>query len=95
MKVALPYSAFKPLVSTANLRPLHYGDLDGSKAYVGIEAPVKADGTSAKLFRQGMLHAYGFNQAEARRNFRAAAELDPDCAMCFWGEAYAAGAAQA
>ncbi len=34
---------------------------------------------------------FGFNHAEAVRSFRAAQKLDPDCAMCFWGEALATG----
>ena len=35
--------------------------------------------------------AAGFNHAEAIRAFKAAQRLDPDCAMCFWGEALATG----
>ena len=34
---------------------------------------------------------YGFNHAEAARAFRAAQQLDPSCAMCYWGEALALG----
>ena len=33
----------------------------------------------------------GFNHMEAVRAFRAAQALDPECAMCLWGEAYALG----
>lgn len=44
-----------------------------------------------KYFDQGMVLAFGFNHAEAIRSFRAAQTLDPDCAMCFWGEALATG----
>jgi tetratricopeptide (TPR) repeat protein len=43
------------------------------------------------FFRQGLVYAYGFNHQEALRAFRRAKELDPDCAMCFWGEAYVLG----
>jgi tetratricopeptide (TPR) repeat protein len=43
------------------------------------------------FFRQGLIYAYGFNHQEALRAFRRAQELDPDCAMCFWGEAYVLG----
>ena len=32
-----------------------------------------------------------FNHAEAQRAFQAAQKLDPDCAMCFWGEALVLG----
>ncbi len=44
-----------------------------------------------RYFNQGMVLAFGFNHAESIRSFRAAQTLDPDCAMCFWGEALATG----
>ncbi|MFZ5557732.1 MAG: hypothetical protein ACOZDY_13605 [Pseudomonadota bacterium] len=44
-----------------------------------------------RYFNQGLIMAYGFNHAEARRAFRAAQALDPDCALCYWGEAYVLG----
>lgn len=44
-----------------------------------------------RYFDQGMIMAAGFNHAEGVRAFRAAQRLDPDCAMCFWGEALAIG----
>lgn len=44
-----------------------------------------------KYFNQGLRLAYGFNHAEARRAFRKAQKLDPECAMCFWGEALVLG----
>ena len=34
---------------------------------------------------------YAFNHDEAQRAFRKAQKLDPDCAMCFWGEALVLG----
>lgn len=42
-------------------------------------------------FNQGLNLAYGFNHAEARKSFQAAQQLDPQCAMCYWGEAYVLG----
>ena len=42
-------------------------------------------------FDQGLVLAFGFNHAEAIRSFQAAQRLDPECAMCFWGEALATG----
>jgi tetratricopeptide (TPR) repeat protein len=42
-------------------------------------------------FDQGMRLAYAFNHGEAQRAFRTAQKLDPDCAMCFWGEALVLG----
>ncbi len=44
-----------------------------------------------KWFDQGIQLLYGYNHDEAIRSFRQAAELDPSCAMAFWGEAYARG----
>ena len=42
-------------------------------------------------FDQGLRLAYGFNHAEAIRSFTRATELDPTCAMCYWGIALAYG----
>ena len=42
-------------------------------------------------FDQGLRLSYGFNHAEAIRAFREAQRLDPTCAVCWWGEAYAWG----
>jgi tetratricopeptide (TPR) repeat protein len=44
-----------------------------------------------RYFDQGLTLSYAFNHAEAIRSFRQAAAIDPDCAMCFWGMAYALG----
>ena len=44
-----------------------------------------------RYFDQGLRLAYGFNHAEAIRAFKAAQDIDPSCAMCFWGEAWALG----
>src|SRR5579863_6929540 len=42
-------------------------------------------------FDQGLAFLYAFNHDEAIRSFEAAAELDPHCAMAFWGIALANG----
>ncbi len=44
-----------------------------------------------QYFDQGLRLTYGFNHAEAIRSFTRAAELDPTCAMCYWGIALAYG----
>lgn len=44
-----------------------------------------------RYFGQGMAFAYGFNHAAAIASFREAQRLDPECAMCWWGEAFAHG----
>jgi tetratricopeptide (TPR) repeat protein len=44
-----------------------------------------------KYFDQGLTLSYAFNHAEAIRAFRQATSLDPKCAMCYWGIAFAYG----
>lgn len=44
-----------------------------------------------RYFDQGLVLAWAFNHAEAVRSFREAARRDPDCAMCYWGEALVLG----
>lgn len=44
-----------------------------------------------RYFDQGMRLAYAFNHGEAIRAFEEAARLDPECAICHWGIAYAYG----
>ena len=42
-------------------------------------------------FNQGLRLAYGFGRLDAAHSFRAAQLHDPDCAMCYWGEAWMLG----
>ena len=44
-----------------------------------------------RYFDQGLRLTYGFNHDEAVRSFERAVQLDPACAMCHWGVAYALG----
>ena len=44
-----------------------------------------------RWFNQGLILAWGFNFSAAEASFREAARLDPDCALCWWGAATAAG----
>jgi hypothetical protein len=54
--------------------------------------PVTTNSPRAQLFfNQGLNLTYGFNHREAGRSFREAARLDPDCALCFWGQALVLG----
>jgi tetratricopeptide (TPR) repeat protein len=63
-----------------------FGDLGA------LHRPVTTSSELAqRYFDQGLVLTYGFNHAEAIRSFREASRLDPTCAMCFWGEAYALG----
>lgn len=44
-----------------------------------------------RYFDQGLVLAWAFDFPEADRSFREALRLDPQCAMCAWGVAYARG----
>ncbi len=44
-----------------------------------------------KWFDQGLVLYFGFNHEAAIASFKKAAELDPACAMAFWGQAISAG----
>jgi tetratricopeptide (TPR) repeat protein len=44
-----------------------------------------------RYFDQGLVLYFAFNHQEATRSFTAASELDPRCAMAYWGIAMCAG----
>jgi hypothetical protein len=44
-----------------------------------------------RYFDQGLTLCWAFNHPEAIRSFQRAAKLDPDCAMAYWGLAFAYG----
>ncbi len=44
-----------------------------------------------RYFNQGLVLSFAFNHAESIRSFKAAQKLDPNCAMCYWGEALSRG----
>jgi tetratricopeptide (TPR) repeat protein len=71
--------------STASKTPL-YTNLGNYHHQITTTAP-----DAQRYFNQGLTLSYAFNHAEAIRSFRQAAALDPDCAMCYWGVAYALG----
>ena len=52
--------------------------------HVPITTPVSL---AQRYFDQGMRLLYGFNHGEAIRSFNHAAQLDSNCAMCYWGVA--------
>jgi tetratricopeptide (TPR) repeat protein len=67
----------------ARARLLNAGDYRGPPASRNVEAQ--------RFFDQGLLFGWGFNFPEAVRSFRAASQLDPQCALCRWGIAWALG----
>ena len=44
-----------------------------------------------QYFDQGVQLKYAFAVNESSRSFREARKLDPECAICYWGEAWALG----
>jgi tetratricopeptide (TPR) repeat protein len=78
----------------------HFGEVGQVEAsrpplYDGLgnlSMPVTTKSTKAQAyFDQGLRLTWGFNHAEARFSFQEAQRLDPECAMCFWGEAFVLG----
>ncbi len=63
-----------------------YTDLGTHHRSIATKIPA-----AQQYFDQGLRLTYGFNHAEAIRSYTRAAELDPACAMCWWGIAYAYG----
>ena len=54
--------------------------------------PISSSNTEAQAyFNQGFQLMYGFARVEAGRSFREAQKRDPDCAICYWGEAWVWG----
>ncbi|WP_229423086.1 hypothetical protein [Telluria aromaticivorans] len=57
-----------------------------------LHVPITTSNPKAQAyFNQGMRLTFAFNHAEAARAFRAAQGFDPNCAMCYWGEALVLG----
>jgi peroxiredoxin len=55
-----------------------------------LEFPITTKVPEAQAyFLQGLGQLHGFWYFEAERSFRQAAQLDPDCAMAYWGMAWA------
>ncbi len=60
----------------------------GAQKFAGLTT---ASAEARRFFEQGLALVYGFNHDEARRSFREAAKLDPECAMAYWGIAHTLG----
>ena len=67
-------------------------DVDSYYDLGGYAREVTASNDEARLwFNRGLIWCYGFFHEEALRCFEQALRCDPDCAMAYWGTAYAAG----
>lgn len=79
----LPLSAKAGADATAS--PL-YANIGAFRRQVTTKNP-----QAQRYINQGLTFLYSFNYGEAMRSFRAAANLDPNCALAWWGIATANG----
>ncbi|HSP13666.1 MAG TPA: hypothetical protein VLV78_02810 [Thermoanaerobaculia bacterium] len=68
----------QPVALESGLGDLHY-------------AVTTKNAEAQRYFDQGMRYVYAFNHEAAVSSFKHAAELDPDLAMAYWGQALALG----
>ncbi len=74
---SIAYADANPLLAN-NLGTLHYA--------ITTSVPL-----AQQFFDQGLRLTYAFNHGEALRAYRKARTVDPECAMCYWGEALVLG----
>ena len=79
-------NAASPALAFADSDPPLWDGLGSLSYKVTTASPAAQD-----YFDQGLRLTHAFNHEEAQRAFRKAQKLDPDCAMCFWGEALVLG----
>ncbi|MEO1242576.1 MAG: tetratricopeptide repeat protein [Pseudomonadota bacterium] len=87
--------AFFVRAATAYAQSVEEAPADAPMMRAGL-GDIAYDITTAKpeaqaWFNQGVAFAYNFNHGEAVKAFQQAQAIDPECAMCFWGEALALG----
>jgi tetratricopeptide (TPR) repeat protein len=83
------YGRTRTEAPVADLAPVGANLIEGLGDY---SMPVTAKGPDVqRWFDQGLAMTYGFNHDAAERSFLKAAELDPDCAMCWWGSSLVLG----
>lgn len=69
--------------------PSDFHSPDRAQQFNGLSSHARSVTTDSEeaqeYFNQGLNWMYAFNHDEAIRSFLRAAELDPDCAMAWWG----------
>ena len=73
----------------ADLTPVGATLLDGLGDYSMPVTSTEPD--VQQWFDQGLMLTYGFNHEAAERSFLKAAQLDPECVMCWWGASLVLG----
>ena len=79
-------SAPSPSQTSTGNAPALLDDLGTLHRDTGTRVP-----GAQRYFDQGLRLAYGFNHEAAGRAFAEAARLDPQCAICLWGQALVLG----
>ena len=63
-----------------------------AKALGTFARPISSTNAEAQAyFNQGFQMMYAFAKMDASRSFRESWKRDPNCAICYWGEAWAWG----
>jgi len=75
-----------PTIEAMSKGAVLFDDLGTHRREISTSSP-----ETQRYFDQGLRLLYGFNHDEAARSFARAAVIDPACAMCYWGVAYALG----
>jgi len=88
--VALPAAAQEPQQTVVER---YTAPIDIYKTGLGTFArPISSTNKEAQaFFNQGFQMMWAFAKPEAVRSFRESWKRDPDCAICYWGEAWAWG----
>lgn len=89
LALLLPLSA----AAQAPSMPESFSEPMGLSPVLGpYSRPIRTDNPEAQAyFDQGIQLLYSFTPQDAARSFREAAQRDPNCALCYWGEAWAWG----
>ncbi|MBI1407604.1 MAG: hypothetical protein GC145_15945 [Caulobacter sp.] len=98
--VSMTAPVAEPFVATAISPVCSPGAADPSATISAVMLPGFGTGgmivatvnpEAQRWFDYGLQSTWAFAHAQGRDGFKEAARLDPDCAMCAWGEALAAG----
>jgi len=92
--LALPASAQAVAAPDPGPVPQYAADPIGllSNALGTFHRPISSTNAEAqKYFDQGFQMMYAFARLDAVRSFRESWKRDPNCAICYWGEAWAWG----
>ena len=93
--LSIGFVAITGCAGTHWLGERHAGSSGGAQIFRGLGSHHMAITTASReaqrYFDQGLVWSYAFNHDEAIRSFTRAAELDPTCAMAWWGVALCQG----